>query len=149
MRFPVEPNVIMATLDPSGPTFILLTTLRKKDFIDRQLSHSCGWLLHILPEPSTMKTKSTLPAHKQTRSFNQTDVRQVFVILPMYITQLSLMIKCILRSKACSKSVCFNIYYSSHLFDKPIERHRLGRSHIGIRTIECFHIYIWVSPIQW
>jgi len=61
----MEPKVTMATFEPFGPTLILLTTLRKNCFIDRQLSHSFGWLPHILPEPSTMNTKSTLPFNKR------------------------------------------------------------------------------------
>ena len=113
LTFPDEPNCIMATLDASGPIFISLTILLKNDFIDRQLSHSFVLLSHILPEPSTMKTKSTIPAHKQTRSYNQKDRQtRICYFAHVHITQLSIMVKCILRSTACSKSVCFNIYLS-------------------------------------
>ena len=113
MTCPFEPNCIKANLDASGPMFVLLTILLKKDFINSQLSHALPVSLHILPEPSTMKTKSTLPAHKQTHSYNQKDRQtRVCYFAHVHIIQLSIMVKCILRSTACSKSVCFNIYLS-------------------------------------
>ena len=113
MRFPIEPNCIMANLDASGPISVCLTILLKKDFINCQLSHALPVSLHILPEPSTMKTKSTIPAHKKTHSYNQKDRHtRVCYFAHVHITQLPIMVKCTLRSTACSKSVCFNIYLS-------------------------------------
>ena len=113
MRFPIEPNCIMANLDASVPIFVFLTIFLKKDFINCQLWHVLFVLLHILPEPSTMKTKSTIPAHKKTHSYNQKDRHtRACYFDHVHITQLSIMVKCILRSTACSKSVCYNIYLS-------------------------------------